>query len=88
MRFPTTRETAGDFSQTLRFSGSHVVIYDPLTGDANGNGRTPFPGNIIPANRINPVAVEDGELPPDADARRQQRQQQLRHASPRSTTAP
>ena len=33
-----------------------MVIYDPLTGDANGNGRTPFPGNIIPANRINPVA--------------------------------
>ena len=32
------------------------MIYDPLTGDANGNGRQPFPNNIIPANRINPVA--------------------------------
>ena len=32
-----------------------VVIYDPLTGDASGNGRTAFPGNIIPANRINAV---------------------------------
>ena len=39
-------------------AGQLVVIYDPLTGDANGNGRTPFPGNVIPANRINPVAVK------------------------------
>lgn len=56
LRFPTTRERAGDFSQTFNAAGQLVVIYDPLTGDANGNGRRPFPGNIIPANRINPVA--------------------------------
>jgi hypothetical protein len=57
VRLPTAREKAGDFSQSRDASGNLVVIYDPLTGDANGNGRTPFPGNIIPANRLNPVAT-------------------------------
>jgi hypothetical protein len=32
------------------------VIYDPTTGDPAGNDRDPFPGNIIPASRISPVA--------------------------------
>jgi hypothetical protein len=45
----TSRERAGDFSQTTA-SGNPVIIYDPLT-------RLPFPGNVIPANRINPVAA-------------------------------
>lgn len=54
-RFPTSRELAGDFSQST-INGTVTPIYDPLTGDANGNGRTQFPGNVIPANRINPVA--------------------------------
>lgn len=55
-RFPTSRELAGDFSQSFTGAGALVPIYDPLTGDASGNGRTPFPGNVIPSNRINPVA--------------------------------
>ncbi|MGH9173113.1 MAG: hypothetical protein ACRD1H_02080, partial [Vicinamibacterales bacterium] len=55
-RLATARERAGDFSQTFDSAGRQIVIYDPLTGDANGNGRTPFANNIIPANRINPVA--------------------------------
>jgi trimeric autotransporter adhesin len=54
-RVPTAREKAGDFSQTFNAAGQLVVIYDPLTGDANGNGRTPFAGNVIPAGRINGV---------------------------------
>jgi hypothetical protein len=55
-RVATAREKAGDFSQTFNSAGQLVVIYDPLTGDpTTGAGRTPFPGNIIPANRINPV---------------------------------
>ncbi|MEZ5355381.1 MAG: TonB-dependent receptor [Bryobacteraceae bacterium] len=37
-------------------SGSPTTIYDPATGAANGSGRTPFPGKIIPANRISPIA--------------------------------
>ena len=38
------------------FSAAPTRIYDPLTGDANGNGRTPFPNNQIPENRISPIA--------------------------------
>ncbi len=47
---PTARERAGDFSRTTNAAGQPVAIYDPLT-------RQPFPGNVIPANRLNPVAV-------------------------------
>jgi hypothetical protein len=51
---PTLRERQGDFSQ------SGVTIYDPLTTrpDPANPGhfiRDPFPGNIIPADRINVV---------------------------------
>jgi Carboxypeptidase regulatory-like domain/TonB dependent receptor-like, beta-barrel len=38
------------------FSRASTIIYDPATGNADGSGRTPFPGNIIPANRISPIA--------------------------------
>lgn len=31
-------------------------IYDPNTGNADGTGRSDFPGNIIPASRIDPAA--------------------------------
>jgi trimeric autotransporter adhesin len=55
-RLPTARERNGDFSQTFDSAGRLVVIYDPLTGDANGNNRQPFQGNIIPQDRINQVA--------------------------------
>jgi trimeric autotransporter adhesin len=57
LRLPTARERAGDFSQSFNSAGQLVVIYDPLTGDpVTGLGRTPFPGNIIPQNRLNSVA--------------------------------
>ena len=53
--FPTEAERRGDFSR------SGVTIYDPLTTrpDPGRPGqfiRDPFPGNQIPANRINPVS--------------------------------
>jgi hypothetical protein len=51
---PTLLERQGNFTQ------SGVTIYDPLTTrpDPANPGRfirDPFPGNIIPANRINPI---------------------------------
>ncbi len=49
-RMPTAAERTGDFSGLVNTAGQQVVIYDPLT-------KLPFPGNIIPANRINPVAA-------------------------------
>lgn len=57
-RVPTARERAGDFSRSFDSAGNQVVVYDPLTGDANGNGRTPFPGNVIPASRLSPIATK------------------------------
>jgi hypothetical protein len=47
---PTEAVRRGDFSAT------GITIYDPLTGKSDGSGRTPFEGNVIPANRISPVA--------------------------------
>ncbi len=46
---PTAAQRAGDLS------ASPTPIYDPLTGAADGSGRTAFAGNIIPANRLDPT---------------------------------
>ncbi len=46
LTLPTAAMRTGDFS------AAPLTIYDPLTGNANGTGRTPFPGNVIPTNRI------------------------------------
>ncbi len=40
------------------FAGTGTTIFDPLTGNANGTGRTPFPDNRIPSNRIDPAALK------------------------------
>lgn len=67
---PTDEMRAGNFSNLRNASGVMIPIYDPLTTcgrlgnapcarDANGNEiitRQPFPGNIIPATRIDPAA--------------------------------
>ncbi len=39
-------------------SRSTTTIYDPSTGNADGSGRTPFAGNIIPTSRINPISTK------------------------------
>ena len=60
LRVPTARERLGDFSRSVNASGQPVVIYDPLTTRTDPTTgllvRDAFPGNIIPANRLNPVA--------------------------------
>ena len=55
---PTAAMRNGDFSKLVDAQGRPIIIYDPATGrDVNGVWtRDPFPGNIIPADRINPVA--------------------------------
>jgi len=40
------------------FSALSVPIYDPLTYNSTTNTRQPFPGNIIPSNRFDPVAQQ------------------------------
>lgn len=50
----------GNLSQWVNGSGQLYQIYDPATQVAQANGtytRSPFPGNIIPQNRIDPTAV-------------------------------
>lgn len=55
---PTGAEKNGDFSALLKL-GSQYQIYDPLTTQPAANGRytrAPFPGNVVPSDRIDPVA--------------------------------
>jgi Carboxypeptidase regulatory-like domain len=47
---PTAALRRGDLSAAPN------PIYDPVTGNPNGSGRTAFAGNIIPDNRIDPTA--------------------------------
>ncbi|MDP2996727.1 MAG: hypothetical protein Q8N47_04510, partial [Bryobacterales bacterium] len=43
---PTELERSGDFSRSMDLNNKLIVIQDP------GNNRQPFPGNIIPRDRI------------------------------------
>jgi hypothetical protein len=57
---PTVAERQGDFSHDLTNAGQLVTIYDPTStvpnpAQAGAYIRTPFPGNVIPANRINVI---------------------------------
>ena len=45
---PPAALRVGDFSQAFNPDGSLQVIYDPRTGNPDGTGRVPFPGNVIP----------------------------------------
>jgi len=49
----TTVPTAAIKSGNM--SGSSNPVYDPLTGDATGAGRTPLPDKIVPASRISKI---------------------------------
>lgn len=42
---PTELERRGDYSQSFDINGALLVVRDPVTGQ-------PFPGNVIPTNRI------------------------------------
>ena len=58
LSYPATEMRNGDFSRMTNPAGAPITIYDPTTL-ANVNGierRTPFPGNIIPSNRLSPIA--------------------------------
>jgi hypothetical protein len=48
---PTAEFRRGDFS------AAPTKVYDPLTGDAAGSGRTQFPNNQVPQSRISPIAA-------------------------------
>ncbi len=46
---PTALERMGDFSQSFNNNGTQIKVLDPA------NNNVQFPGNVIPASRINPV---------------------------------
>lgn len=49
---PTEAMRRGDLSASVN------PIYDPATGSSTGAGRTAFPGNVIPTDRIDPIALK------------------------------
>lgn len=54
---PDARLRNGDFGAALNTDGTMQQVYDPFTGSpVTGLGRSAFPGNIIPADRIHPIA--------------------------------
>jgi hypothetical protein len=61
--FPTELERRGDFSQSFDRNGNLLVIHDPVT-------RQPFPGNVIPADRMDPVGLAIVNLMPKPDENR------------------
>jgi hypothetical protein len=48
---PTAAMRTGDFSAISN------VLYDPATYSSSTNSRTQFAGNVIPTNRLDPVAI-------------------------------
>ena len=60
LTLPTALQRAGNFSQTFDRTGNLVKIYDPATTQtdpATGQPtRQPFPGNLIPSSRFDPIA--------------------------------
>jgi hypothetical protein len=72
---PTTAMRTGDFRGLVDSKGNPVIIYDPATGDANGNGRSQISCNgvlnMICPDRIDPassamVALLPGLTSPNA----------------------
>jgi hypothetical protein len=55
---PTAAIKSGDES------ADPTGIYDPSTGATSGTGRTVFPGNIVPASRMSPIAQQIANLTP------------------------
>ena len=59
---PTLAQRQGDFSQTFAQNGQLIRIFDPFTTRPNPSGsgfiRDQFAGNVIPAGRMDPVALQ------------------------------
>lgn len=65
---PTEAMRRGDFSDYRDRNGNLILIYDPLTTRPNPNGtgvvRDPFPGNVIPASRLDQVGLNVASIYP------------------------
>ena len=49
---PSDLQRAGDFSSTLNAQGTVIPVYDPA-----GSPRQPFPGNVVPKDRLDSVGL-------------------------------
>jgi hypothetical protein len=69
---PTAKTRVGDFSDYRTPAGQLITIYDPLTTRPNPNGpgfvRDPFPGNVIPTDRLNQVGLNVASIYPMPNA--------------------
>ena len=55
---PSPLSRTGNLSEALAGT-SPAPVYDPQTGNTTtGVGRTPFPNNVIPTSRLNPIALK------------------------------
>ena len=56
---PTPANRTGDFSSAHTATGAPITIYDPLTTPLTGSAiRLPFAGNLVPASRMDPIALK------------------------------
>ena len=65
--FPTLDQRNGDFSKTLFSDGRLITIYNPFDTYRDTSGslkRNPFPGNIIPKDMMDPVALKAAQFYP------------------------
>jgi len=80
---PAPEQIRGDFSQTTNANGQLICIFDPSSNRIEGgrNVRDQFPGNVIPAARLDPVAVKIAGFYPSLhpDPNQPGRCEQLRH---------
>jgi len=60
---PTQRLRSGDFNEL-----TGMVIYDPATFDRTANRRNPFPNNIIPSVRFDPVGAKLASFYPEPNS--------------------
>ncbi|MBL8173590.1 MAG: TonB-dependent receptor [Bryobacterales bacterium] len=69
--YPEPEMRNGDFSKLTAANGQPVTIYNPFGASlVNGDPvRTPFPGNVIPASMISPVARAVTSFMPAPNAR-------------------
>ena len=66
VRVPAPEFFKGDFTSLLDSRNVRIPIYDPQSTRASGGTfvRDPFAGNLIPSNRLDPVAIKTGPLFP------------------------
>jgi hypothetical protein len=59
--FPTALQRDGNFSETRQSNGQMIQMFDPFAASRNSANqveRQPFPGNVIPKGRMDPIALK------------------------------